>query len=122
MSESSSYAIARNLLRDEPDLHSFLIAIYQFGAGPLPTGGEFWRSSLCNFVQRRDHWGWQQPRRLARLGLLRRVQQSKDGASYIVVDPAGVRRALTEHGLDPLQRLPGYFFNHLAKIDRAAAA
>lgn len=122
MSESSSYATARNLLRDEPYLHPFLIAIYQFAAGPLPNGGEFWGSSLCNFVQRRDPWGWQQPRRLARLGLLRRVQQTKDGASYVVVDPAGIRRALIEHGLDPFLKLPGDFFNHVAKIDRAAAA
>jgi hypothetical protein len=49
------------------------------------------------------------------------VQQSKDGASYAVVDPAGIRRALTEHGLDPFQKLPGDFFNLVAKIDRAAA-
>lgn len=59
---------------------------------------------------------------LARLGLLRRVQQTKDGASYVVVDPAGIRRALIEHGLDPFLKLPGDFFNHVAKIDKAAAA
>jgi hypothetical protein len=115
MSESSSYAIVRDLLRDEPDSHPFLIATFQLGVAPLPTGGEFWGSSLLNFVQRHDHWAGQQPRRLARLGLIRRVQQSKDGASYAVVDPAGIRRALTERGLDPFQ------INHVAKIDRAAA-
>lgn len=121
MSELSSYAIARDLLQDEPDLRPFLIAVYQFGMAPWPAGGEFWGSSLLNRVQRHDNWAGQQPRRLARLGLLRRVQQSKDGASYLVVDPAGIRRALAELGLAPLQRLPGDFFNHVAKIDRAAA-
>jgi hypothetical protein len=122
MSESSAYAIARDLLRDEPDLHPFLIAVFQLGVAPPPTGREFWGSSLLNFVQRHGHWAGQQPRRLARLGLLRRVQRSKNGASYAVVDPAGIRRALTERGLDPFQKLPGDFFNHVAKIDRAAAA
>jgi hypothetical protein len=121
MSESSSYATARNLLRDEPDLHPFLIALFQFGVAP--AGGEFWGSSLLNRVQRHDNWAGQQPRRLGRLGLLRVVQPSKGwgSACYAVVDPAGIRRALTDHGLDPRQKLPGDFFNHVAKIDRAAA-
>ena len=37
MSESSSYAIAKDLLRNEPDLHAFLVAIFQFGVMP-PAG------------------------------------------------------------------------------------
>lgn len=122
MPESTSDETARNLLTSEPDLQPLLIAIFQFGVAPPPAGGEFWGNSLLNRIQRHDHWAGQQPQRLARLGFLRRVQQSKDGASYVGVDSAGIRRALTEHGLDPFQRLPGDFFNHVAKIDRAAAA
>jgi hypothetical protein len=121
MHKSTSYEITKNLLESEPaDLHPFLIALFQFGMAPWPSGGEFWGSSLLNRVQRHDNWAGQQPRRLARLGLLRRVQQSKDGASYIVEDPEGIGRALAEHGLDRLQRLPGDFFDHVSKINRAA--
>jgi hypothetical protein len=112
----SAYTITSDLLRREPDLHPFLVAVYQFGAASAPAGGEFWGSSLLNRVQRHDAWAGQQPRRLAGLGLLRRVRQSKNGACYEVVDPTGIRRALLEHGLDPLKRLPGDFFNHVAKI------
>ncbi len=112
----SAYAIASYLVRSEPDLHPFLLAVYQFGAAPAPTGGEFWGSSLLNRVQRHDAWAGQQPRRLAELGLLRRITQSRNGACYEVADPTGIRNALVEHGIDPLQRLPGDFFNHVAKI------
>jgi hypothetical protein len=115
MSESA-YMIASSLLSKEPDLHPFLVALYQFGAAPSLAGGEFWGSSLLNRVQCHDAWAGQQPRRLAKLGLLRRITQSKNGARYEVVDPTGIRRALLEHGLDPLKRLPGDFFNHVAKI------
>lgn len=117
MSESSSYTIARNLLRDEPDLHAFLVAIFQLGVAPPPASGAFSGSSLIDLVQRRDDWAGQQPRRLARLGLLREVQLSRDGACYVVVEAAGIYRALTERGFDPFQRLPGDFFNHVAKIE-----
>jgi hypothetical protein len=117
MSESSSYAIARDLLRDEPDLHAFLVAIFQFGVAPPPASGAFSGSALVDRVQRRDYWAGQQPRRLAKLGLLRGVQLSTDGACYVVVDPAGICRALRERGLDPFQRLPGDFFNEVAKIE-----
>jgi hypothetical protein len=50
------------------------------------------------------------------------VQQSKKEACYAVIDLAGIRAALIEHGVDPFQKLPGDFFNHVGKIDRAAAA
>lgn len=65
----------------------------------------------------------QQPRRLARPGLLLVVRRARSGVARAtaVVDPAVFRRALTEHGLDPFQKLPGDFFNHVANIDRAAA-
>jgi hypothetical protein len=112
----STYTIASDLLRSEPDLHPFIIALYQFGAAPVPAGGEFWGSSLLNRVQHHDAWAGQRPRRLARLGLLRKVAQSKNGACYAVVDPSELRRVLIDHGLDPLKKLPGDFFNHVAKI------
>jgi hypothetical protein len=115
MSESSSYSIARALLKNEPDLSTFLVAIFQFGAA-APAGESFSRGSLLSRVQRRDDWAGLQPRRLAELGLLRRVQSGVDGACYVTVDAVGIYTALTEHGIDPFVRLPGDFFNHVANI------
>ncbi len=118
--KKSTYEMTKDLLESETaDLHPFLIALFQFGMTPAPSGGEFWGSSLLNRVQRHDNWAGRLPRKLAKLGLLRRVQQSKDGASYVVIDPAGIGRALAEHGLDRFQRLLGDFFDHVSKIDRA---
>lgn len=117
MSESSSYAIARDLVRNEPELHAFLVAIFQFGVAPPAARGAFSGSSLINLVQRRDNWAGQQPRRLAELGLLRTVGLNKDGVRYVVVDAAGIHRALTERGLDPFRRLPGDFFNDVANLE-----
>jgi hypothetical protein len=41
MSESSSYAIVKGLLRDEPDSHPFLIAAFQLGSRRCRLAGNF---------------------------------------------------------------------------------
>ena len=73
----------------------------------------FWSSGVLNLAQCRDR-----DRRsltpLRALGLLETVDKgtrNNSNASYRVCDPAGLRLALIEMGIDPDEMLPGDWFS-----------
>jgi hypothetical protein len=114
--ETTLNQVVETLLQKTPELSTLLTAVYQLSLEC--RDGVFYTRIIANRLQRWDTWVYQQPRQLARLGLLRKVGESEHGrcAHYVVTDRVSLGTALIAAGVNPRLELPGDFFHRAAAI------
>jgi len=99
----------QELLQEWPDWRLIIVACLRLSEDSPSEA--FWSGMVLNLARCRER---RSLRQLRTLGLLQRVDKAtrnNSNASYRVCDPAGLRLALVEMGIDPDETLPGDWYN-----------
>jgi len=104
----------QELLQEWPDWRLIIIACLRLSEDR--PGEAFWSNMVLNLAQCRERRSLTP---LCALGLERADKSTRNysNASYRVCDPAGLRLALVETGINPDEKLPGDWSNlHNRKV------